>query len=372
MTPEWAGAFDAVDRALFLPDVMWPFDMATQTGSTCDRTVDASPWYAAADADVPITTQWDDGHHTGTDPGRVPTSSASMPSVVMAMLAELDVHDGHRVLEIGTGTGWNAALLAHRLGDTLVTTVEIDDAVAVAARSALARSGLHPTVITGDGLRGHPSGAPYDRIIATAGLRTVPYRWVEQTRPGGLIVTPWGTHFSNADHIVRLTVSRDGTTAVGLLGDPVEFMKVRTQRRRVDQAAYLPAEFPGDATIRTTTLTSRSTGLDDPSRHPFMTAARLLVPECAYLGDRRGASRSAWLYGLTDRSWAAAVLHDGKPISTVYQSGPRLLWDELEAAHRWWTGAGEPTPGRFGLTVDSRGEHIWLDTPDHHVLPLDR
>ncbi|MCM2389757.1 hypothetical protein [Streptomyces albipurpureus] len=132
-------------------------------------------------------------------------------------------------------------------------------------------------------------------------------------------------------------------------------MKARTQRRHLDQAAYLSNGFPGDATTSPTTLTSRTIGFDAPLRHPFMTAARLLVRGCAYLGDRRRESRSVWLYGLTDRSWAAAVLHDHTPTSTVYQSGPRRLWDELEAAYRWWTDAGEPTPGRFGLTVDTRG-----------------
>lgn len=370
LTPEWAQTFHAVDRALFLPDVMWPFDMETQTSVTCDRATDPERWYASVDANVPITTQWDDGHHTGPTAGRVPTSSASMPSVVMAMLAELDVHDGHRVLEIGTGTGWNAALLTHRLGDTHVTTIEIDPEVAATARTALTGAGVHPTVIMGDGLQGHPPGAPYDRVIATAGLRAIPYTWVQQTRPGGLIVAPWGTHFTIADHIVRLTVSRDGTSATGTLGDPVEFMKVRAQRPRLDQAAHLPDGFPGDATTHTTTLTTDTIGLDNPLRHPFMAAARLLVRDCAYLGDRRGGSRSVWLYGLTDRSWAAAVLHDHTPTSTVYQSGPRRLWDELEAAYHWWTGAGEPTPGRFGLTVDRRGEHTWLDAPDRPLTEV--
>ncbi|MFF3248483.1 hypothetical protein ACFYWY_33215 [Streptomyces sp. NPDC002870] len=81
MAPDWAQAFEAVDRARFLPSVMWPYDMATRTSSHVDRDADPDAWYAAADADVPVTTQWDDGRHHGTAPGSVPTSSASMPSV---------------------------------------------------------------------------------------------------------------------------------------------------------------------------------------------------------------------------------------------------------------------------------------------------
>lgn len=68
-----------------------------------------------------------------------------------AMLAALDVHDGHRILEIGTGTGDNAALLAHRLGDSNITTIEVDPALSRRARQALASAGHHPRVICADG-----------------------------------------------------------------------------------------------------------------------------------------------------------------------------------------------------------------------------
>ncbi len=69
------------------------------------RTDDPEAWYAYADSDCPIVTQWDDGDHTGTAPGTVSTSSASMPSVVFRMLRDLDVRRGHRVLEIGLERG---------------------------------------------------------------------------------------------------------------------------------------------------------------------------------------------------------------------------------------------------------------------------
>jgi protein-L-isoaspartate O-methyltransferase len=155
LTPGWAPAFAAVPRSAFLPDLVWPFDMAARASAAAiSRSADPASWQAYADADVPIVTQWDDGDHTGTEPGRQSTSSASMPSVVAAMLAELAVHAGDKVLEIGTGTGWNAGLLAHRLGDANVTTVEVDPAVADAARTALHRAGRSPTVITADGSLG--------------------------------------------------------------------------------------------------------------------------------------------------------------------------------------------------------------------------
>lgn len=210
LSPDWAPSFAAVPRAAFLPDLMWPFDMVTGGSVPVSRSEDPERWFQYADADVPIVTRWDDGGHSGTEPGLVSTSSASMPSVVFSMLKDLDVQPGNRVLEIGTGTGWNAALLAHRLGAMNVVTVEVDESVTAAAKAALEQFGLRLRVVCGDGFKGFPDAAPYDRIIATCGLRSIPYAWVEQSRPGGAIVAPWGTHYSNGDAIARLVVANDG------------------------------------------------------------------------------------------------------------------------------------------------------------------
>jgi protein-L-isoaspartate(D-aspartate) O-methyltransferase len=97
-----------------------------------------------------------------------------------------------RVLEIGTGTGYNAALLAHRLGSAAVTSVEIDPDLAEQARRALTTSGYLLGVTTADGARGYPPHAPYDRIMSTAAVHQVPYPWIAQTRPGGKILTSSG------------------------------------------------------------------------------------------------------------------------------------------------------------------------------------
>lgn len=362
LTDDWRPAFDAVDRAAFLPDLMWPFDMATATSAPVDRRTDPAAWYAYADSDMPLTTQWDDGGHRGPGPGRVATSSSSMPSVVFAMLADLDPRDGMSVLEIGTGTGWTSALMAHRLGGERVTTLEVDAAVARSARAALDRAGLHPDVRAADGLPGHPGGAPYDRVVATCGLRRVPYAWVEQTAPGGLIVAPWGTHYANRDTVVRLTVAPDGRGASGSFTRPVEFMKARAQRLvRPAHSAYLPDGFPGGADATATTLTAAD-GFADPFG-PFAFAAGLRVPGCAWAAGERGGDHSVWFYSLTDRSWAAALFRHDRPTTTVHQCGPRRLWDEAETAWHWWTARGRPDPDRFGLTVTARGQRAWLDEP---------
>ncbi|MBM9505397.1 methyltransferase domain-containing protein [Actinacidiphila acididurans] len=363
LTPEWAGAFGAVPRALFLPDLIWPYDMTTGRSVPVSRGEDPETWERTAYADVPVVTQWDDGEHEGTEPGTVATSSASMPYVVAVMLRDLAAGAGMRVLEIGTGTGWNAALLAHRLGDANVVSVEIDPAVAERARAALKRAGLSPEVVLGDGAAGWPEGAPYDRVIATAGVRALPPSWLAQTRPGGVILAPWGTHYSDQDALVRLTVAEDGS-ASGTFRSMVEFMKLRAQRLDWDRFhEHVPA-FPGDADVSRTKLTRADLGdRYEPAR--FVTG--LCVPDCAHVVNPTGPNASrAWFFDLRTRSWAAVDFRTGRPWSTVHQSGPRRLWDEVEQALTWWSSQGSPALTRFGLTVAPDGTpHPWLDHPDH-------
>ncbi|MEW2521131.1 methyltransferase domain-containing protein [Actinacidiphila alni] len=365
---DWAGTFEAVDRAWFLPSLMWPFDMEAKTSVAVDRSRDPVAWYGYADSNVPITTQWDDGAHTAAGPGRVPTSSASMPSVVFRMLGDLAVEDGHRVLDIGTGPGINAAYLAHRLGEGRVVTVEVDARVADAARKALPAVGLRPEVITGDGFGGHAAGAPYDRVVATAGVRTFPYAWVEQTRPGGVIVAPWGTRFGNLDAVARLVVAGDGGSASGTFTRPVEFMKLRAQRLSwAGHTAYVPAEGTAGAGVRRsvseTTEAEFLTGTWDAAGF----ALGLVVPDCLrVVAEARDGMRPVWLYGLSDRSWAVAVFRDGSP-TDVHQYGGRDLWTEVETAHTWWKGRGGPGFERFGLTVSAGGQDVWLDEPGNVI-----
>ncbi|MEV0265026.1 methyltransferase domain-containing protein [Streptomyces sp. NPDC050617] len=347
-------------RAGFLPDRMWPFDMGTGRSVYASRTEDPAAWQRHADADVPIVTQWDDGKHEGTEPGRVGTSSVSMPSVVFRMLRDLELQDGSRVLEIGTGSGWTAALMAHRAGERNVTSVEVDEAVADGARRALARHGCAVEVVTGDGFAGRPRGAPYDRIIATVGVRALPWAWVEQARPGGVIVAPWGTHYSNQDAVVRLSVSRDGRQAAGPFTGPVEFMKMRDQRLPFEgHTPYAAGMADGSTSSSSVTETEFCRGRFSAPEF----AVGLRVPDIVRrAAEKRNGALPVWFYGLSDRSVACVVFRDGQE-AKVWQAGPRRLWDEVEAAYRWWAGRGEPDHTRFGLTVTADSTRAWLDDP---------
>ncbi|WP_328837694.1 methyltransferase, FxLD system [Streptomyces europaeiscabiei] len=124
--------------------------------------------------------------------GPLALSCASVPSTVAMMLAQLDPQPGDHILEIGAGTGYNAALLAELVGpDGQITTIDIDPGVALHARQALNRTGYeHVRVMERDGLKGAPENAPYTRMIATVGLWDVPATWWQQLADGGRLVLP--------------------------------------------------------------------------------------------------------------------------------------------------------------------------------------
>jgi len=124
--------------------------------------------------------------------GDVSISSASQPAMVAEMLEQLALAPGMRVLEIGAGTGYNAALLRTLVGPTgHVTTVDIDADITDAARAHLASVGLTDIdIVTGDGAAGYAPNAPYDRIILTVNAGDIAPTWFAQLKPGGLLVLP--------------------------------------------------------------------------------------------------------------------------------------------------------------------------------------
>ncbi len=147
---------------------------------------------------------------TRLDGRGAPASSSSQPSLMAAMLERLELRPGHRVLEIGAGTGYNAALLANIVGaGGRVTSVELDPATARDARSALAEIGARATVVRTDGRGGWPRGAPYDRIVVTASSEAVPRAWHDQLRDGGLLELPLVLDRAGQGQLV-VTLRKDG------------------------------------------------------------------------------------------------------------------------------------------------------------------
>ena len=130
----------------------------------------------------------------------------SQPYIVGFMSELLQVKPGHRVLEIGTGSGYQAAVLAE-LGAE-VYTIEIVEKLAATARTVLQRLGYEKIrVHAGDGYQGWPDAAPFDRIIVTAAPPQVPQPLIDQLKPGGRLVVPEGV---NDQDLVLYTKTKDG------------------------------------------------------------------------------------------------------------------------------------------------------------------
>ncbi len=144
--------------------------------------------------------------------GDVSISSASQPTMVALMLEQLALEPGMHVLEVGAGTGYNAALLRTLVGPTgRVTTVDIDADITAGAREHLASIGITDIdVITGDGAAGYAPNAPYDRIILTVNAGDIAPAWFAQLKPGGLLLLPlsigpaqFSIAFARADGMLR-------------------------------------------------------------------------------------------------------------------------------------------------------------------------
>ncbi|MFF8989469.1 methyltransferase, FxLD system [Streptomyces sp. NPDC014983] len=130
--------------------------------------------------------------HIKYDTDGTSISCASQPGVVALMLDQLDAQAGERILELGAGTGYNAGLLAHLVGENgHVTTLDVDDDLVEGARTHLAAAGItNVEAVTRDGALGYAEEAPYDRIIATVGAHGVPHAWLQQLAPGGRLLVP--------------------------------------------------------------------------------------------------------------------------------------------------------------------------------------
>jgi protein-L-isoaspartate(D-aspartate) O-methyltransferase len=133
----------------------------------------------------------DEAYVTKQDARGTPLSSSSQPAMMAQMLELLDVAPGHRILEIGAGTGYNAALLSQLVGPSgHVTTIDVDPAIAASAERALRDAAAPVEVAVGDGRVGLAAGAPYDRIIVTASAESIPAAWFSQLADGGRLVVP--------------------------------------------------------------------------------------------------------------------------------------------------------------------------------------
>ena len=277
----------------------------------------------------------------------VPTSSSTLPGLVVRMLEAAGISDGEKVLEIGTGTGYSTALMCHRLGDGAVTSVEYDRVVAGRARDALADVGYAPTLVVGDGLAGYEGNAEYDRLIATCSVRYIPIPWLWQVRDGGTITAPLSGWLGGVA-FAHLTVAEDGTASGRFLKDDVYFM---TARPHGPPPMSSPLLGIGDG--RASRVDPRV--LDDPAG---LFVGQLAAPSAVKLG---GGEEVALLDVATGSQ--ATIRPEAAGGWTVRQHGPLRLWDAVEDAVLAWQEAGSPHQSAYGLTVSAERQRVWLGDP---------
>ncbi|MDM4721428.1 ATP-grasp peptide maturase system methyltransferase [Micromonospora sp. WMMA1363] len=325
-SPTVAGAFASVPRHPFAPAV-YDVDSRGQVGDVLHaaRPDHHAAYLAAVYGDEAIVTQ------ISAD-GR-PTSSSTQPGVMAVMLEALDPQPGMTVLEIGTGTGYNAALLAHLVGDQAVTSVDIDPGLVTNAAAALDHAGYRPTLAAADGLSGYPPRAPYDRLIATCSVRRVPVAWLRQTNPGGLIL-------ANLSYgVVPLRVDDTGTGHGRFLPQIAAFIEARPADGPIGPTVADMVTRCMSGTGTTSPGSERDVELfTDPGGEFFWRLTGPSIYQCTLLPD---GEEVHCLVDADTGSWAR--IHTQGPTVTVVQSGPRQLWHAVATACRRWADAGRPT-----------------------------
>ncbi|MFK4099632.1 ATP-grasp peptide maturase system methyltransferase [Streptomyces sp. NPDC019531] len=364
-SPEWRAAVENVPRHVFIPRFYRESDApgVTTWEPVTPATAGHAEWLRLVYTDETWMTQFDGRDIDWTDPHPVsnttPTSSSTLPSLVARMLEDLDVHEGMTVLEIGTGTGYSTALMCHRLGSESVTSIETDEKVARRAHEALAQCGYAPHLVVGDGRVGHPDGAPYDRLIATCGFRTIPPAWLQQVLPGGIILTTLRGWMRSLG-LVKLIVT--GGSASGWFSEDDPSFMIARQQDAPESLGMIPG--PDDGTTRKATY---GPGVLTSSGPGFM--AQLAVPDARFFSMPvdGGPVSTFVLDGVTD---SFAVLAPTDSGWQVRQGGPRRLWDAVETAVATWEEYGSPGSAAFGVTVSRDAQVVWLGNPNGPQWPL--
>jgi protein-L-isoaspartate(D-aspartate) O-methyltransferase len=380
-SPQVEAAFRAVPRHLFLPGV--PLDQVY--------------------SDEAIPTKHQDG---------LAISSSSQPAIMAIMLEQLGLEPGHRVLEIGAGTGYNAALMACLVGETgRVTTLDIDEDLAAGARECLAAAGFERVqVICADGGYGYEPGAPYDRIILTVGSEDIAPAWRDQLHPQGRLLLPLSLRvvqesvaFQPAgDHLESVSVRDCGfmmlrgafaepTTVISLGPEPG--LHLCTAEPIPPDAGTLYEWLTGTSRDRPTaevTLPHSHLGLQlwlalrEPG-YCFLNAwgevaARAFVPSVFPLHPEQ---RWRFACGLLGKAGLALLSHPSSGASPVDRDSPApvpslvvlsygpdtSLADRLVAQVLAWDAAGRPSTERLRIRTYPRESEC---TPDADAVVLEK
>jgi len=310
---------------------------------------DEEAWLEAAYRDQTLVTRVGTLHadhaQTGDEPTGRPTSSGTLPSLVLQMYRHARIGAQDSVLDVGTGSGYGTALLCHLLGDERVTSVDVDDYITTIAARRLAGLGLHPRIATVDATG--PLPGTFDRIVAMVAVRPIPASWLAALTPGGRLVTT----ITGTSLIVSAVATADGGAVGQIERDWAMFMRTRS-------GDDYP---PGLDALMETARTAEGEHVDT-ARYPVIDVAEnawelrsmveILAPGIVHDFQEEGDTRIALMVH-EDGSWARAVQTGNEP-GVVHQGGPRRLWDVLDRARDHWLENGSlPLYGaRVRITPD--------------------
>lgn len=321
----WHDPVTTTPRHVFVP--RWWDGQTLRDGPS-----DPAAWMEAAYSDTSLVTRRGPLHadHARLDdePAGLPTSSSTLPGLVVKMYRHARLYTGADVLDVATGSGYGCALLAKRFGDEHVTSIDVDAYLTEAAAERLDSVDLHPKVVTCDATG--PLPGSYDRIVAMVGMPTVPASWMEALRPGGRLVTV----IADTSLIITATKQDDGWAHGQVEWDRAMFMSTRSGPDFEPSPDLAPvADAEGDVTRGRYPVVSVMEAWD---LHSVLEVA---APGVVHgYGEDDDGTRTA-LMAHADGSWARAVGHGTDP-PTVHQGGPRRLWDILDELRDEWLAQG--------------------------------
>ncbi|MEE1929253.1 methyltransferase domain-containing protein [Streptomyces sp. TRM 70351] len=317
----WRDAVRSTPRHLLVPRWWW----AEQDGALlADGPADPELWMRATYSNTTLVTRIGALHADHAEPGNRPawwpTSSSTLPSLVVQMLRHARPAEGMKILDVGTASGYSTALLCHRFGAQHVTSVDVDPYLTDAARDRLAEVGHRPELVTVDATKELPG--TYDRIVAMVAMPRVPASWLRALRPGGRLVTT----LTGTTIIIGAQKTPDGGAVGRVERDWAGFMHAR------HGPAYPPRLIEQFPQAREQEGEEVSTGrypvLNVSDAWEVSTHLTLTAPGVETHYEELGDRRTAWLFH-PDGSWARASAEWTDP-PEVHQSGPRRLWDALE------------------------------------------